>query len=192
MAMSIIWVLMVLLSVVSSFFLGTGDAVSKAALDGAAAAVQLCLSMAGILCLWSGVMEVMRQSGLMAGLSRLLRPVLSLLYPEFKNDRSVMEPLSANVSANLLGLGNAATPMGIQAATQMNRRAQGVATDPLCMLVVCNTASIQLIPATVAGVRAAAGSASPFDILPAVWLASVCSVLAGITAVKLFQRIWRH
>ncbi|MGI6498527.1 MAG: nucleoside recognition domain-containing protein [Oscillospiraceae bacterium] len=190
--MSIIWVLMVLLSVVSSFFLGTGDAVSKAALDGAAAAVQLCLSMAGILCLWSGVMEVMRQSGLMAGLSRLLRPVLSLLYPEFKNDRSVMEPLSANVSANLLGLGNAATPMGIQAATQMNRRAQGVATDPLCMLVVCNTASIQLIPATVAGVRAAAGSASPFDILPAVWLASVCSVLAGITAVKLFQRIWRH
>jgi spore maturation protein A len=191
-AMSVIWVLMVLLSVVSSFFLGTGDAVSKAALDGAAAAVQLCLSMAGILCLWSGVMEVMRQSGLMAGLSRLLRPILSLLYPEFKNDRSVMEPLSANVSANLLGLGNAATPMGIQAATQMNRRAQGVATDPLCMLVVCNTASIQLIPATVAGVRAAAGSASPFDILPAVWLASVCSVLAGIAAVKLFQRIWRR
>lgn len=191
MAMSIIWILMVLLSVISSMFLGTGDAVSKAALDGAAAAVQLCLSMAGILCLWSGVMEVMRQSGLMRGLARLLRPILSLLYPEFKNDTSVMEPLSANVSANLLGLGNAATPMGIQAAMQMNRRAQGVATDPLCMLVVCNTASIQLIPATVAGVRAAAGSAAPFDILPAVWLASICSVLAGISAAKLFQRIWR-
>ena len=191
MAMSLIWVFMIVLSVVSSFFLGTGEAVSKAALDGAAAAVQLCLSMAGILCLWSGVMEVMQQSGLMRVLSRILRPVLSLLYPQFKEDNSVMEPLSANVSANLLGLGNAATPMGIQAAAQMNRKNPGIATDPLCMLVVCNTASIQLIPATVAGVRSAAGAAAPFDILPAVWLASVCSVLAGILAVKLLGHIWR-
>lgn len=191
MAMSLIWVFMIVLSVVSSFFLGTGEQVSKAALDGAAAAVQLCLSMAGILCLWNGVMEVMRQSGLMRVLSRVLRPVLSLLYPQFKHDDSVMEPLSANVSANLLGLGNAATPMGIQAAARMNRKNPGIATDPLCMLVVCNTASIQLIPATVAGVRAAAGAAAPFDILPAVWLASVCSVLTGILAVKLFQRLWR-
>ncbi|MBQ1351609.1 MAG: spore maturation protein A [Oscillospiraceae bacterium] len=191
MAMSFIWVFMILLSVGSSFFFGTGEQVSKAALEGAAEAVQLCLSMAGILCLWSGIMEVMRRSGLMGTLSRILRPILALLYPQFKHDNSVMEPLSANVSANLLGLGNAATPMGIQAATQMNRTCPGVATDPLCMLVVCNTASIQLIPATIAGVRAAAGAAAPFDILPAVWLASVCSVLAGISAAKLFQHIWR-
>lgn len=147
--------------------------------------------MAGVLCLWMGVMEVMRRSGLSDGLSRLLRPVLRRLYPEFARDREVMDTISANVSANLLGLGNAATPLGIQAARQMSRRTPGRASDALCMLVVCNTASIQLIPTTVASVRLAAGCAAPFDILPAVWLASVISVCAGIGAVKLFGRVWR-
>ena len=95
------------------------------------------------------------------------------------------------LASNLLGLGNAATPLGIQAARQMSRRTPGRASDALCMLVVCNTASIQLIPTTVASVRLAAGCAAPFDILPAVWLASVISVCAGIGAVKLFGRVWR-
>ena len=191
MAMSYIWTGMVLLSVICGLITGRGDAVAAAALEGAAAAVQLCLSMAGILCLWSGVMEIMRKAGLLRLLSRLLRPVLSLLYPQFSKNNVVMEPLSANVSANLLGLGNAATPMGIKAAQEMNKYSPGIASDPLCMLVVCNTASIQLIPATVAGVRAAAGSSSPFDIIPAVWLASIVSVIAGITAASIFKRFWR-
>ena len=103
----------------------------------------------------------------------------------------MMDTISANVSANLLGLGNAATPLGIQAARQMSRRTPGRASDALCMLVVCNTASIQLIPTTVASVRLAAGCAAPFDILPAVWLASAISVCTGIGAVKLFGRVWR-
>ena len=102
-----------------------------------------------------------------------------------------MEAVSANLSANVLGLGNAATPLGLEAARRMARRTPGVASDGLCMLVVCNTASVQLIPATVAGLRAAAGCRTPFDILPAVWLASAVSVTAGILAAKLFARIWR-
>ena len=101
-----------------------------------------------------------------------------------------MDSISANVSANLLGLGNAATPLGIQAARRMSRRTPGVASDSLCMLVVCNTASIQLIPTTVASVRAAAGCAAPFDILPAVWLASALSVTVGILAAKVMGRLW--
>ena len=101
-----------------------------------------------------------------------------------------MDTIAANVSANLLGLGNAATPLGIQAARQMSRRSPGVASDELCMLVVCNTASIQLIPTTVAGVRQAAGCAAPFDILPAVWLSSALSVCVGILAAKLLALIW--
>ena len=131
------------------------------------------------------------RSGLSDGLSRLLRPVLRRLYPEFARDREVMDTISANVSANLLGLGNAATPLGIQAARQMSRRTPGRASDALCMLVVCNTASIQLIPTTVATVRAGAGSAAPFDILPAVWLASGLSVGVGVLACKICARIWR-
>ena len=99
-----------------------------------------------------------------------------------------MDSISANVSANLLGLGSAATPLGLEAARRLARRSPGTASDSLCMLVVCNTASIQLIPTTVAGVRLAAGCAAPFDILPAVWLASALSVTAGLTAACLLSR----
>lgn len=187
MAMSVIWTVMVLVSIVCGLATGRGPAVAAGAMEGAAAAVELCLSMAGILCLWMGVMEVMKRAGLSEKLSRLLRPILRRLYPDFAKDREVMDHISANVSANLLGLGNAATPLGIQAARLMSRRSPGVASNALCMLVVCNTASIQLIPTTVAGVRAAAGCAAPFDILPAVWLASAVSVCVGVAASKLLS-----
>lgn len=192
MAMTVIWTGMVTASVVFGLWTGNGRAVAAAAMEGAGAAVELCLSMAGVLCLWTGVMEVFRRSGVLRGLSRLLRPVLGRLYPDFARDPEVMDALAANVSANLLGLGNAATPLGIQAARGMARRSPGRASDALCMLVVCNTASIQLIPATVAGVRAAAGCSAPFDILPAVWLASTLSVTAGIAAAKVCARLWRE
>ena len=153
--------------------------------------MELCLSMAGMLCLWTGVMEVMRQSGLAGGLSRVLRPVLGRLFPDASKDGAVMDSLSANVSANLLGLGNAATPLGIRAARRMARGQNGVAADELCRLVVLNTASLQLLPTTVAGVRAACGCRTPFDILPAVWLSSAISVTAGLLAARLLQRVWR-
>lgn len=191
MAMSVIWTVMVGASVLCALVLGNGEAVAAAALEGAAAGVELCISMTGVMCLWLGVMEIMRRSGLAAGLSRALRPVLRRLYPEFARDGKVMDAVSANVSANLLGLGNAATPLGLEAARLMAGRTPGVASDSLCMLVVCNTASIELIPTTVASLRAAAGCAAPFDILPAVWLASIVSVAAGVGAAKLFSRVWR-
>ena len=189
--MTVIWSGMVVLSLLCGLATGRGPAVAAAAMEGAAAGVELCLSMAGVLCLWMGVVEVMKRSGLSEKLSRLLRPLLRRLYPDFARDREVMDAIAANVSANLLGLGNAATPLGLEAARKMSRRSPGVASDSLCMLVVCNTASIQLIPTTVASVRLAAGCGTPFDILPAVWLASALSVTAGILAAKVFSRIWR-
>ena len=191
MTMAWIWTGMAVLSILCGLATGRGDLVAAAAGEGAQAAVELCVSIAGMLCLWTGVMEIMRRSGLAEGLSRLLRPVLSALFPQVSKDRGVMDSISANVSANLLGLGNAATPLGIEAVRRMERKSPGTASDAMCMLVVCNTASIQLIPTTVASVRAAAGSTAPFDILPAVWLASALSVGVGITACKLFARIWR-
>lgn len=191
MTMAWIWTGMAVLSILCGLATGRGELVAAAAVEGAQAAVELCVSIAGMLCLWTGVMEVMRRSGLAEGLSRLLRPVLSLLFPQVSGDQGVMDSISANVSANLLGLGNAATPLGIEAVRRMERKTPGTASDAMCMLVVCNTASIQLIPTTVASVRAAAGSSSPFDILPAVWLASALSVGVGIAACKLLARIWR-
>ncbi len=192
MAMSVIWTGMVAASVLYGLWAGNGSAVAAGAVKGAAAGVELCITMAGVMCLWMGVMEVMKRSGLADILSRLLRPVLNRLYPAFRRDKETMDAVSANVSANLLGLGNAATPLGIQAARRMARKTPGIASDSLCMLVVCNTASIQLIPATVASVRLAAGCAVPFDILPAVWLASAISVTVGILAAKLMARLWRR
>ena len=190
MAMTVLWAGMAAAAVLCALATGRMPEVSAAAVEGAGAAVELALSMAGMLCLWMGVMEVMRRAGLAEKLSRLLRPALWRLYPAFAGDRAVMDSIAANVSANLLGLGNAATPLGLRAAQAMARRTPGVASDGLCMLVVCNTASIQLIPTTVASVRAAAGSGSPFDILPAVWLASALSVAAGILAARLLARVW--
>ena len=192
MAMAWIWTGMVVVSVVFGLYNGTTGAVGAAAMEGAAAAVELCLSMAGIMCLWNGVMSIMKASGLMDGLSRLFRPVLSRLLPRACADPETLAALSGNVSANLLGLGNAATPLGIQAARRMAAGCGGRASDELCTLVVLNTASIQLLPTTVAGVRAALGARSAFDILPAVWLASVLSVTAGLLAARIFSRLWRR
>lgn len=187
MAMTWVWSGMVIVSLVFGLITGNLDAVSAAALEGAGSAVELGLSMAGVLCLWSGVMEVMNASGLSAGLARAFRPLLRRLLPDASRDEETLAAVSANVSANLLGLGNAATPLGIQAARRMARGCGGAASGELCTLVVLNTASIQLIPATVGSLRSAMGSAAPFDILPAVWLSSVLSVTAGLAAVKLFS-----
>jgi len=186
--MAWVWTAMVALSLVFGILSGNLDAVSSAALEGARSAIELSISMAGILCLWSGVMEIMNACGLSAGLARLFRPVLRRLLPEASQDEETLAAVSANVSANLLGLGNAATPLGIRAARRMARGCGGAASDELCLLVVLNTASIQLLPTTIASVRAAAGCAAPFDILPAVWLASALSVAAGLTAARLLSR----
>ena len=192
MTMTVIWTGMVALSILCALATGRGPEVAAAAMEGTSAAVQLVLSIAGMLCLWTGVMEVMRQSGLADKLSLLLSPVLRRLFPQAAKDRDTMDAISANVSANLLGLGSAATPLGLEAARRLARSSPGTASDSLCMLVVCNTASIQLIPTTVASVRAAQGCAAPFDILPAVWLASALSVGVGILACKMFACIWRN
>ena len=191
MAMAWIWTGMIAASVLYGLINGTIGAVGNAAMAGAAAAVDLCLSMAGIMCLWSGVMSIMKASGLMDGLSRLFRPVMGRLLPRACQDPDTLAALSGNVSANLLGLGNAATPLGIRAARRMAQGCGGRASNELCTLVVLNTASIQLLPTTVAGVRAALGAESAFDILPAVWLASALSVAAGLLAAKALGRVWR-
>ena len=190
MSMSYVWAGMVLLSFLFGLAGGRLDQVASAALEGAASAVELCLSMAGTLCLWSGVMEILKQSGI--SLAGAFRPILCRLLPRSSRDPETLEAISGNLSANLLGLGNAATPLGIRAATRMARGCQGIASNELCMLVVLNTASIQLLPITVAAIRSGAGCAAPFDILPAVWVSSVLSVTAGLSAAAFLSRSRRY
>ena len=168
-----------------------GPALSAAVVSGAQAGCQLALSLAGSICLWSGIGRLMQQIGLTGMLSRLFRPFLHRIFPSTRQDAALAEDLSANISANLLGLGNAATPMGIKAARRMAADQNGIASHELCRLIVLNTASIQLIPASVAAIRANLGSVSPFDILPAVWLTSLCSAGLGISAAFLLGKLWK-
>ncbi len=192
MFLSWFWVNSVLIAVLFSIFHGTANETAAALTDSAGAAVSLCIRLAGPLALWAGLGALMDWVGLTALLSKLLMPLLSRLFPDCRRDSELAMHLSGNVTANLLGLGNAATPMGIRAAGRLrDPRDPTRATDSLCRLVVMNTASIQLLPTTVAALRQSAGCQSPFDILPCVWVSSILSVSAGLLAAQLFRRFWR-
>lgn len=190
MVMSWIWTMLLLVSFVFAFFTGRGQSLAASVLSGAQAGVTLAVSMAGSICLWTGVGNLMEKTGLTDRLARLLMPVLGRLFPGMKEDKALARDLSANVCANILGLGNAATPMGISAARRMARG--NTASDQLCRLIVLNTASIQLIPANVAAVRTALGCSAPFDILPAVWISSLCSAGLGLAAAWGLGKVWKH
>ena len=190
MVMSWVWTGMILLSLIASIILGNGPALAAAVPQGAQAGVELALSLAGSICLWCGVGKLMEKAGLMQLLSRLFCPLLGRIFPSFRKDPVLAGHLSSNVCANFLGLGNAATPMGIQAAQRL-AGGKDTATDELCRLIVLNTASIQLIPANVAAIRAGLGARAPFDILPAVWITSVASAGLGLLAAWCFGRICR-
>ena len=187
--MSWIWTGILAVSIVCSVFLGNSSTMASAALQGAQAGVSLAVSMAGAICLWTGISALMDQTGVTGCLSRVFRPLLHLVFPGAKKDPVLASRLSGNICANFLGLGNAATPMGIAAAKRMNKN--GTATNELCRLIVLNTASIQLIPANVAAVRSSLGCAAPFDILPAVWITSVCSAGLGLTVAWLLGKVWK-
>lgn len=191
MIMSYIWVGLIAVSVAASLVLGNGSQLAAAIPQGAQAGVTLAISMAGSICLWTGVGKVMEKAGITGFLTRLLKPLLGRIFPSFQTDPVLAGSLSANVCANFLGLGNAATPMGIQAAKRMALQSKtGTATNELCRLIVLNTASIQLIPANVAAIRAAMGCATPFDILPAVWITSLCSAGLGLISAWLLGKVW--
>lgn len=193
MVMSWMFSIMVLISILCALYSGTGAALAAATAQGAQAAIALAVSMGGALCLWSGVGKLLEHSGITAALSRLIRPFLHRIFPSSQQDSTLAGQLSANICANFLGLGNAATPMGIGAVRSMAAHApKGSASDEMCRFIVLNTASIQLIPSTVAAVRASLGCASAFDILPAVWLTSFCSAGFGITAAWCLGKVWRY
>jgi len=193
MVMSWIWTGILTVSVLAAVILDNGSSLAAAVPQGAQAGITLAISVSGSVCLWTGVGKLMEHAGITQMLARLLRPILSRLFPSSRDDLKLANSLSANVCANILGLGNAATPMGIQAAQRLaSRRTDGTAGNELCRLIVLNTASIQLIPANVAAVRAGLGCASPFDILPAVWLTSICSAGLGLCAAWVLGKLCKY
>ena len=190
MVMGIVFLVLVGLSILGAALTGNGAALGAAVQTGAQAGITLAISLGGSLCLWSGIGRVLEKAGFTAFLARVLKPLLGCIFPESRRDPMLSQLLSANICANILGLGNAATPMGIGAA---KRLADGKTTAgaSLCRLIGLNTASIQLIPGTVAGLRGSLGADRPFDILPAVWVTSFCAAALGLGAAWVLGRIWK-
>lgn len=188
--MNYLWPALILLSIEYAFLTQTTTAVSDAVFSSLEDAVTLTLKMLGMLCFWSGMMQLAEKSGLTEKIARALSPFLRRLFPEIKNDKDAQSAISMNITANLFGIGNAATPLGIEAMKRLKKHtpASDTASNAMVLFVVLNTASIKLIPTTVAMLRHDAGSAAPMEILPVSLLVSFASCTAAIVVAKLLGR----
>ena len=183
-----IWGTMVLIAVVFGTINGKIPEVTNAVMSGAEDAVAMTISLMGIMCCWTGIMKIAEDTGVTDVIARLLQPLMKILFPNLR-DPEAKKAIVMNMTANMLGMSNAATPLGLDAMEKLNKHAGGkTATDEMCMFIVINTASIQLIPSTIIAMRQAAGSANPADIIVPVWICSLCAVTVGIIAVKIFSR----
>lgn len=189
------WFLVIIpsISIIFGAFSGKMSEVSSAVLEKSGEAVTLAISLCGIMCFWCGIMRVAEKAGLVEKLSRLLSPVVTLLFRGLEKGGKAANLIALNLSANLLGLGNASTPLGLRAmqAIAEEKRTGETADDAMIMLTVLNTASLQLIPTTAAALRAANGAARPMEILPCVWIVSVYAAAVAVIAAKLMCRIKR-
>ncbi len=188
--MNAIWVFMIIISYIFSFFAGTTEEVTKSVFSGAESAVDLTISLLGMMCLWTGLLEIAEKSGLTKKIEKVLTPVVNWLFPHIPHGSSAKSAICMSITANLLGLSNAATPLGLSAMKKLEKRnlTPEIASDEMCMFVVINTASITLIPTTLLTIRAAFNSAYPFEIMIPVWIASALSVLSGILCAKFCAR----
>ena len=179
-----IWVFMIAGSIICSFFTGRTEQLTQAVSDGAGKAIEILINMAGVMCLWTGLMKLADKSGASGYIARIMSPFLRLIMPDCKPGSQQLNAVSANITANILGLGNAATPLGILAMKSLQKvnRLGDKPDNSMVMFVVINTASVQLIPVTAAALRSAAGSSEPYSILPYVWISSAFSLAVGITA----------
>lgn len=189
--MNYIWGFMIAFSFISAIFTGKMDLLSGSVVNSGQDAINLIINLTGMLCLWGGIMKIAEKSGLTAVISRLLSPVFSLLYKNIKKNSETAEAMSMNVTANLLGLGNAATPLGLEAMRRMQQENpdKSRATDDMIIFVVMNSAAMRLIPTTVATLRTQFGSENPMEIIPATWLSTFISLCTGIITAKLFMRL---
>ena len=186
--MNYIWSGIIILSLIVGFITGNIGETATAAMDGAKNAVNTVISLLGVMCFWMGMMNIAQKSGLLDKLSKLLEPLISRLFKGVKSEKA-KQAILMNITANIFGIGNAATPFGIKAMEEMQKENRGrVATNDMCMFVVLNTASIQLIPTTLFALRSTYGSDDPYKVLPLVWIVSATALAFGITAAKIMEK----
>ena len=185
-----IWGGMIIISFITAVFNGRIEFVANAAMDGAGKAIEMCIGLLGTMCLCTGIARIAETSGLTGVFAKILRPVTKLFFPRLKQGSAALDAIIMNMVANLLGMGNAATPLGINAMKELDRlnKHKNTASNEMCMFVVINTASIQMIPSTVIALRQMYGSQIPSEIVAPVWICSICAVLLGVIAAKLFEK----
>lgn len=186
-----IWFCMIVFGFVVGIMNGRIEAVTQAAIDSAGKAIELSIALLGVMCLWTGLMNIADKSGLVQYIARLLRPLLEFIFPEVPKRHRAMGTIVMNLVANMLGLGNAATPLGLKAMVELQKLnpKKDTATDAMSMFLVLNTSFVQLIPATVIAIRSAQGSKNPAEIIGTVWVASICATIAGVFMAKFFSII---
>jgi spore maturation protein A len=187
-----LWVLLLLFSVVCAAASGRMEQLSAAVFAGAENAVTLVIAISGAMCLWTGLMKIAEKSGAAQAVANLIRPAMKFLFPSCSGKENAVQAMSMNITANLLGLGNAATPLGIAAMHELKKKnPSDRADDDMVMFVVINASSLQLIPTFMAALRSKYGAAAPFDVLPAVWATSAAALAAAVVSAKLMQRFSR-
>lgn len=189
-----LWPWFIIISIIYSLVFGSLDVLNTAIFEGASTAVSTSITLLGSICLWNGIMHIAENTKFVKVISSLIKPVIKLLFPEIKHNEKIVEQISMNMVANILGLGNAATPLGLKAMSslqEINPNKKEL-SDSMMMLIVINTASIQLIPTTVIAIRASLGSSNPTSIIFPVWIATIVAAVTGVTACKLLQKIQRH
>lgn len=188
--MNVLWSVFVLTSIIYSVFHGTAADTAVAVFSAAQDAVALTLKMLGMFCFWNGIMQIAQRGGITAYIQRLLAPLLNLLFPKYKHNDSVKSAVAMNMTANILGLGNAATPLGLEAMRRLKQQSphSETATNDMIRFVVLNTASIRLIPTTVAMLRYEAGSTAPMEILPISAAVSLLSCGVGLLVCRVSER----
>ncbi len=189
--LNFIWPVFIIISYIYSVFSGHIDDINNSIFDSCKSAVELTITFFGTITLWCGIMKISRDSSLSQKLAKLLSPIIRFLFPDIKKDSSTYNEISLNIIANLLGLGNAATPLGLKAMSSLQEQNpnKNILSNSMAMLILLNTASLQLIPTTVIAIRSSLNSANPTSIIVPVWLSTICAAIAGVSAVKFFIKL---
>lgn len=185
--LNILWPIFIILSFLYAIVSGKINEVNNGIFESVADAVELSITFLGTICLWNGIMEIAKNTTLMAKITKMLKPLINFLFPDLKNNESAKQEVSMNIVANIMGLGNAATPLGLKAMKTMQKdnKKKDTLSNAMMIFIVLNTASIQLIPTNVIAIRASLGSDNPTSIILPVWIATIIAAMVGIFFTKI-------
>lgn len=188
--LNIIWPIFLIISFIFAIFTGRLEEVNTSVFEGTKSAVELCITLLGTMCLWNGIMKIASSTSIVKKLTKLLNPIMKKLFPDIKKEDKVHEEISMNIIANIMGLGNAATPLGLKAMKSMQKENKNkkVLSNSMAIFIVLNTASIQIIPTTVIAIRSSLNSSNPTAMIVPVWIATICATFVAIVVAKILMK----